>query len=97
MRKRSDYIAPDSPGTTTTREAHCMDRMPGHQEFSHISPALIVSSANKRGGVVKVHGFNSGCNAQPATFDLQAFQLIRDTQNVNFNRYLAKQQGQGVN
>ena len=64
MRTRSENITPDRPDATIIREAHCMDRTSGHQGFSHISPALIISSANKRGGVIKYGCDNSVSNVK---------------------------------
>jgi hypothetical protein len=53
MRIRSKNIAPDAPDAVIIREAHYLDYPSGHLEFFHISPALITSSATKRGGVKK--------------------------------------------
>ena len=44
---------------------------PVTEEFFHISPALIISSATKRGGVVKYLNCESVGNCQIQTNDLQ--------------------------
>jgi hypothetical protein len=44
---------------------------PATEEFSHISPALITSSANKRGGVIKYLNCKSAGNCNIQTSDLQ--------------------------
>ncbi len=80
MRKRSNHIAPDRPGTTITREAHCMDCMPGHQGFFHISLALITSRANKRGGVIKYLKYKRVGNCYIQTNDLQVERLFQKAQ-----------------
>lgn len=53
MKIRENIQALDAPVLNFSREAHFVVSNPGHREFFHISPALITSSANKRGGVKK--------------------------------------------
>ena len=53
MKIRENIKALDAPVPTIRREAHFVVSNSGHREFFHISPALIISSANKRGGIRK--------------------------------------------
>ena len=59
-------------GATTGPNNHCMlAETPATEEFFHISPALITSSATKRGGVVKYLILTSAGNCKIQTSDLQ--------------------------
>ena len=85
MRIRSKNTTPDRPDAVIIREAHYLDYPSGHQEFSHISPALITSSATKRGGVIKYIDNKCVCavkyhNIRPA--DLLG-EVINDANRVN--------------
>jgi hypothetical protein len=53
------------------------------EEFFHISPALIISSATKRGGVNKYLNLTSAGNCKIQTSDLQ-----EEIQNVQTRKYV---------
>jgi hypothetical protein len=53
---------------------------PATEEFFHISPALITSSATKRGGVNKYLNLISVGNCKIQTSDLQVERLIQKAQ-----------------
>jgi hypothetical protein len=91
MKIRENINTLDAPVPIIYREVHFEVSNSGHREFFHISPALITSSANKRGGVKKSVITNNSAgnfNSRPVTSRPEGG-VIHDAKSVNAdNRYL---------
>lgn len=91
MKIRENINTLDAPVPIIYREVHFEVSNSGHREFFHISPALITSSANKRGGVRKSVITNNSAgnfNSRPVTSRPEGG-VTHDAKSVNAdNRYL---------
>lgn len=91
MKIRENINTLDAPVPIIYREVHFEVSNSGHWEFFHISPALITSSANKRGGVRKSVITNNSAgnfNSRPVTSRPEGG-VTHDAKSVNAdNRYL---------
>jgi hypothetical protein len=91
MKIRENINTLDAPVPIIYREVHFEVSNSGHREFFHISPALITSSANKRGGVKKSVITNNSAgnfNSRPVTSRPEGG-VTHDAKSVNAdNRYL---------